>query len=584
MYLSPRTNFRSRDGRESIFKRHRHRAQSIAAFDPNQLNQGQIFLRELYKIVLLISQIDPFSIYKKDNYAWARRQRYHIYQSSNLQIKPSHSREKMKQRLRWLSLTLCGYLSFKFICTCLVQLASDKRFKINRLGDFSKLGHGMTIRGLFANFVVRYAYLIGNPLKSMLGISLFLYLSVVVALVYGFVVIPHIQSTKPFDAITLRFMLDPLRELRRIDMVIEEQLQILLEENPRSSNRLVLTQVPFIHKMRPANYHSDWFFELYHYSLLGTILATGAALIMVLSFVPILLYASAQQGLCKKPKTTAATCSVQDIWHEFSKQDLVALVELHIGLCLAFMVFSNQIALMAHSLIHQLRSTASMRQDLKQCLFLIIAHFSKSRHLRRFTLLRRFRGSGGRVTQEIVNPPSKSDEHLLGVSLLRTLVKLLVTKDELRRNANFVSQIVESFLSSMGVSLVLALLGERLDDLKIVWLRSVIIITIWMALNLVLLVCANAFARIIDLQRVSWSILARLEMFNEPTHSAQVRIKNREASDLDAIVSHWRKFICSGALSDLRNSVRPFKMSITYRRAIRLNFLIISFASLVKHS
>lgn len=551
----------------------------MAAFDTDQLNQGQLILRKFFNFILLFAQIDPFSIYEKDNFSCARRQQYHIYQSSSLQIKSNRSMEKTKKSLRWLSLILCGYLSFKFMCTCLVQLALDRRFKNNHLGGPIKPEGERRIDELFMNFLVQCAYLIGNPLKSMLGISLFIYLSLVVALVYGFVVIPHIQSTEPFDAITLRFMLDPLRELRRIDLVIEEQLIILLNDNPRSSNRLVLCQVPFIYTMRPSNYHSSWFYELYRYSTLSIILGTIAASTTLLSFVPILLYSSAQQGLCKKTIFNA-TCSIRDIWREFSKQDLVALVELYLGMSLALLVFFNQIALLAFSLICQLRSTASMKQDLERCLSLIAAHSCSSRGLRRFTFLHRFRGS----EVHIANGPSKSDEHRLGVTLLRTLIRLLVTKGELRRNANFASRLVESFLSSIGVSLVLALVGERLDDLQIVWLRNVIIITLWMASNLVLLVCANAFARILDLQRVSWSILARLEMFYEPAQSAQASIWSRADSDIGTIISHWRRLVCSGALSDLRNSVRPFNMSITYKRAIRLNFLAISFASLVKHS
>lgn len=558
------------------FKTTRDRTHLNAPFDPDDMNSFQIFLRELTRLALVFLQFDPFLIYKKDH-SNKHKQLYRNFRFTELEIK-SDSSPKLQKSSRWAGLILCAYLSFKFTSNCVVQLILYQHSKRAEHQDGSS--------DLFMDFVIKYADTVGNPLKSLVGFSIFIYSALTVTIIYGFVVIPYLQSIRPFDAGSWRFMLDPLREIKRIDMVIEERLiSLMLVET--GSKRLILDQMPFIHTMRPSNYKPDWYFTLHRSQMTASILIAITIVSILFTFIPLLFHISGRGASCEQ-LLISSTCSIWSVWTRFNNQDVIALIELHVGLTTACTLFANQVVVMLYSFMSQQFLIKDIKRDLEKCLETIstitmvssspdqISLIDSSTSCRIYSDRRSLEHK-----RSSVDSAAKLVNREMDTNILRTLIKLLLTEEELRKNADFISRITESFLTSMTCSLLLMFVGERLDDIQLGWFRSVIIAVIWLGLNLVIVTCADMYARIIHLEQVAWSILARISANASLLSKEQVVLPTTRISSLD---EDWRRLVCGHTLSDLRKSVRPFNMSLTYKRVIKLNFLVVSFASLVRYS
>lgn len=157
--------------------------------------------------------------------------------------------------------------------------------------------------------------------------------------------------------------------------------------------------------------------------------------------------------------------------------------------------------------------------------------------------------------------------------LLRILVKLKVCENEFKKNTAFITEIIQSFLCMMGTVIFVTLLAGRFHGETIGLLKQNALIFAWVANNILLIIWSHTFARTVKLEKISWSLLAQI----------QVRLKQTNRNCMKDFVSmSWQKEITGGSLSDSRNSVRPFGMSITYERAIEFNFVVVSLASLMR--
>lgn len=592
--------------------------------DPNvDLTLIEKLLRRSIYFIFFILSFDPFAIYKNTNARQGKRYKSYLRKETRIAL---GRYDRLQERYRRAIVVLMGYLIARYTLLATIQLMihlgkvgqqqtvgrhSDgnaaslsgqvlmpNKTRVSSSGDITTSSAASVPNSVFKSqfslFMLELSDLMGNPMRDSFGLSIFIYVILTVGIGYTIGYLPHHYSVKPMDAVNLRFMLDPSREIKRVDRVIYDSLASIcasvepfecarastdcqrpvLNELPPSSHQLYLSgslvsrhspswrnhlnqtklvegiererafvrrQRDFLMLMRPPIFSKRWCKELYRISLLLAYFILATAIPYALAVVYALIKSMYESRCASSKKCT------------FNAKELLSIFELLLGMG----VFLFAIHIQVHTIITNSYTQFTMARTIKRNLDLCVNELAKCN----------FEYENGRRIGDN-EQDGALDSHVDNL-LFRTLVRLTVSEEELRRNAAFLSEFVSSFLAVSMACLSIGLIAGRLDGVDLGNFRSISFISVWAATNVLITGCASIFARTLDVEKVAWSILAQ----------STLRITLRgssESSRIDFIATYWRKLVLSYGLSDFRNSVHPYGMAITYKRVIELNFLVLT--------
>lgn len=568
-----------------------HKSTEGQVLNPDRLKGLQKFQKKLLNFVLLACDQDPFLIYK-GIYKHSNQEKYGIYLRPELRVAPS-SLDKLREKVRRPLQVVHIYLTIKFLIIFIVQIIScivAQQYS-SSLEDLNRDGLGSNINqtARAAATIERYDSSIrqlnaigdsvGNPLSVVADVFALLISTLITAILYGFVVMPIKYRDKPLDASNLRFMLDPLREIKRIDLVIEQKLEQISEES--LNNRLVVSLFDQIASLRPPTFKQVWYSFLHWWTML---LAMGAMQGLVTNDLVAYpsMYLSAREAKCKTGNFTKEDCTLLNV---FTWQELVFFFELFISQFLASFIWGMLMVTIFIDLMCQLWLTISIERELKKCLAVLIDENTR---------LRRFYDSRNGFKGQQLNPYRCELTHISGLPfqrvkrrydeiilvLLRTYIKLTVTIDEIRRTARVLKRFTESVLVLVGSLLVTVLFVNYVTDFKLSLIEILLLMLTYGVSNLVFVCSALVFSHMSKQEKIAWSILAELSVYRYYCK----KVTHLEPNELmfELVATRWVKLVHNSTLSDVKNSVLPYGISIRYGTVIKLNFSLLSLMSLLK--
>lgn len=563
-------------------------------------------------LCLMLIDYDPHSIYKGTNKV-SHLAKYRLYLSKELRM-DDNSKGNVKQKVNKVKIIILIYLVIKYTLICTIQIIRYSISQDIRLKSSNEIENtDPTLK-----FLDWLGNLIGNPLVALTGVSLMIYSGFIVGFVYSFGYLPYYFTYNPVDAVSLRFMLDPQREVKRVDMLIKQKLDefasfINMQRDPlresylisyderylsnihhqanshRKNNELNIYQkdenennLVFLNKqmnilneercriwkMRPEYYSSGSFKQL-QTNVLRSCINSVIIGIIILSILPKALFYRAAHGKCQL-MYSREICTINEV---FNWRDLLSYAELLIGIiCLGIIIVFEILTIISNTFC-QLRAAESMKEDLIDYLSLIRKFNSMNDEQRVI--------NSTKMTIENIKyePSNQSSEHLdkqLMSKMLTYLIKLSLTEVDVRLNSIYMTQILESFLITLAMLLLSSLFANRLNGLDMRSFRTTVITGTILGLNVLLIACAFVYARVIDTEKIGWSILAQNSIRTDYLSAKFDSYHN------DIFTLSWQKLILSGGLRDKRNAICVFGLDINFKRVLELNFLVISLISLLK--
>lgn len=579
-----------------------------AFFLPENFPQYVRVTNLLTSLCLMLINYDPHSIYKGTNKV-SHLAKYRLYLSDELRI--DDCKNDLKQKANIAKFIILIYLVTKYIVICIIQII---RYSISQDNLNALENTNQTLK-----FLDYLGSLIGNPLSALTGISLMIYSGFIVGFIYSFGFLPYYFTYNPVDAISLRFMLDAQREIKRVDMLIKQKLDdfasfinmqryplrddylIIYDEryfsdyqqnsNYHKNNKLNIHQkdenenhLMFLNqqmnilneersriwKMRPEYYSSETFKQL-ETNVFRSQINSVAIGIIILCILPESLLNRATHGKCQLIYSREI-CSINDV---FNWRDLLAFAELLFGIiCLGIIIVFEIITIISNNLC-QLRTANNMKEDLTDYLSTI----RKLNIMKEEKRVLNYPNIKMSIRNNKYHSSNQYADHLekqLMGKMLRYLIKLSLTEVDVRLNSVYMSQILESFLITLAMLLLSSLFADRLSGLDMRSFRTTVITGTILGLNVILFACAFSYAKVIDTEKIGWSILA------QNCIRANHQSVEYDSYNYDTFIMSWRKLIISKGLSDTRNAVRVFGLDINFKRILELNFLVISLISLLK--
>lgn len=582
-----------------------------------KLNYLQRFIRQTIVYTLFMLDLDPFLIYKFDSSNPSAQSKIHNQKvrSHNLEefkIDYSHW-DKWRGRWRLVFVSLNIYFIAKFTLITIVQWVLRRySMRVSRLGSKFYLSyhnpahHNLLHNGsnyfqdqaetsIILDYSLWLSSSLGNPYSALYGISMFINLSLAINLIHSIVWLPiYYKCYQPMDALHLRILLSPIREIKRIDYMIEEKLNYILfivrlkllttnnltlcnqvntnyvlEQNFNELKRIAVDlKSNHIDLMRPAAFNIK--FQKNHFkTVLICILLAISITIPWLFYLPRTLINSAINERCRIIKRFQANFNYPEqctFKYIFSAQDVWYLFEVMLAVVALGFLFIIEISMILANVSSQLETVMSMKADLELCLRSL--DFCESINHDNDLL--------GPPSDNLLNDKTARSELMLDSILLRTFIKIRISEEDIRKNNVFVSQWLTSLTGIIGTLLAMIILGGnvRNEHQEIKTLRMAILVWSLLVVNLTLLSCAYAFARTADIAKLAWSALAQMLIRSE-------RRKREFYSDFIAI--SWCKLVDNQAVSENHNSIKLFNMmSVRYRSIIEANFVLISVVSLLR--
>lgn len=569
-----------------------------SVFIPENQSLIRKYTKHFTKWVLFMFDIDPHCIYKGTHHN-SHLAKYRQYSLKELRIDPSN--DKLPRNLKIIKRVILIHLLIKYLINCFVQMM---KYKISEDHKSKNLNVDYKQNQAY-RFFDSLGNLFGNPLSELTGVSLMVYSALIVGFVYAIGYLPYYFSYNPADAVNLRFLLDPQREIKRIDILIRNKLDeyamfINSRKFPLKENYLnrydrrnsIYRPICFksvhytnqtkdnltsldrqmnvlnhersrIWKMRPASYDWERYKEL-HMNIFIFQIAGWTIGITLLCHIPQLIISAATVGKCQI-MYSRENCTFSEV---FNWRDILAFIELSIGVyCFGILIVFDIITIISNT-ICQLESARSIREDLSKYL----------NDIRTFNRKNGEKNSISYSNSELIalnEALDKFGEQLMAEMLLY-LIKTTLSEVDLKSNAIYITQIVESFLITFAMGILSSLLSSRLNGLDIRIFRMGVFMATIAGANLILATSAFVYAKITDNEKIGWSILAQ--------NSIRSSFESKEygSSENDVFTTGWRKLILSRGLSDERNAISVFGMKITFKRVLELNFLVISLISLIR--
>lgn len=594
--------------------------------DVDQINSrdaiapDQWLMKHLTMMIMFIFDYDPFAIYK-ENHKQHSRAKYRQYLRPGVKMQPTNW-DVWRSRLRIINICWLTCLSCKYAYLCCLQVIIYNILQ-SRPGGFSGVQNVWITNATDSllddqsRLVLSLKYsgeLVGNILSDYPGIALIIYLALSVSVSSATYFLPLYYHRKPIDSPSLRNGLNPTIELKRIDTLLDEIISAhLLQANQHMLSELTRlnhhrtstmglsnyayhgldssafkTSYPYSagghaeslalkfksdRSLRPVNYSPNYTLSMWFY-----------ARIVVYCIVPSMLIFYLQIQITLLRATTVSRCETKRIdpcraLDAFTFLDWYSLTEIISQMYVAGFIITFQLIMILMSSFSQLILANEMQSELS---FL-------SDTLRRLLDYRTIHGgqSNDDHKQLLVIYENKLNDqheaHLLEV-LWRTLIKVSILNRDMRSEAVFITEQTTSALGITGSLLLIALFTGQMKVIDMHGLRRSIIRGVWVMGNIVVIRCANVYARIVRVNGISWSILAQLSMIRQTRLSTTIA---RDSTTItvdylgDYLDSSWRRLILSQYLLDRYNSVRPLGVSLTYKKVLEINFFIVSLVALL---
>lgn len=579
------------------------------------------------KVLYYVYNFDAMAIYK-GNYRHRNRAKYaSLYlrqpelRINELEWNSSDRLERLRPMVRRVSLVIYFVILVRFSMICVVQFAkyqattfivsNSQQQTISSRVDLNTTTTTQTVLTEETNWiklmkVLRVYHLFGDQwLSDFPGVVMFVYISVLASISYSIYYLPRCHQIEPADACDLRMGLEPERERRRLDLMIGEDIQRQVRAKQLHERTLATGEDQFFpiskttcrrRKKKTHEADSSWSWWDIRAEARPSHYWSGHRrywLVCKNAFVPVVGLSMAfaigvQISLinwsmtlrCSRLRLISGTDSCC-LWDAFTPGEIYTMLELIFAMYwMGIILGVSQLSIVAH-LDGQLTTIGELERDMNDLLTAL-----------RLTneLAQRNSGGSSSIASSLADTSRKTSKNLrtseeLNKVLLRSLVRTNVHLSEVRSRAEFISEQVSSLVVLFGMGMVLALTAVRMEGPDIEHLRANIIRSLWLASNFILIICAHEFARLLRLERVAWPIAAQLNtivarQYNNSSGGKLIFIR-ASSLQLDPLLAGWLRLIECGCLVDIRNSVRPFGVSLTFKRILQMNFYVTSLAALV---
>lgn len=626
-------------------------------------------IRYIIVFGLFLAGLDCYGIYKSSSKV---KNRY--FNSAELQL-PITNLDRWRQRFRFVFLILMIYVIIKLITINLIELILHS-FVYSKLNNnnfnnyyrkhyhsssqtitttttttieplthmimnsysnkdkdyiYIKLKHLTEDYNSFKNKTIvsalELSFFIGNPLSDLYGICLMINSILIITLSHSAIFLPYYyENIKPMNALHLRLLLYPAREIRRIDLIIHEQLDYMksiitnrtfnvgdsnnsqmyvryFEKQNINELKEVINDLKLNHveTMRPAacdkEFHSKHFGNVQKFLFYVLLI-----LLPWTYYLPKILLSESINNRCSDDikKIKSFILKKSDIDCQFSYQDILLIIEISLSVLYQSFWFALETVMILSNVSSQLESVRIIKEDMDICLRSL--RFCETINKDDILLLADNHNQYQHSVEDLINDvdsirsryhneqivarlatnnratnKSEKSELMLDSILLRTLIKLKISIQDIQKNNDFVSQMISSWVGIIAPLLVFTIFSGIMSDItesqQIKSLRTALLLWVLLVINVILLSCAYSFARTSDVSKLAWSALAQM----------LIRLERRKREFYnDFIAVNWCKYVLSGSLIE-SSSVKLFNMlNVKFRSILEFNFILISVASLLK--
>lgn len=592
-------------------------------FDPDDLPWDVFIFRRILIYLLVLYNYDVFAIYK-GKYAGSSRAKYRHFMVAELRMKPDYWDG---WRIRWKFVHTIVYVIFsiRYTAICIVQLIlyqaklsadnSNKSSERN-MEDYST-GPMSTEYGdrhpntpaikLLSDYHILDIF--SSALADHPGVSLMIHIALLASVTYSFLLVPQKYAKKPLNSPLMRFRIDPLREIRRMELFVGEKIEDVIwnlnchstvgwsrsdwsakqfksttvecvsrhstERSPdnhgferatstivRANTRLATLKPDPI--LTPARYNLNYYRKICSRARD----LSYVVIVLAVSFL-VLLQRNIIKSITDIQCNSRQMCTLREA---FTWRDIESLGHMTMVMLWTGSFISVQIIELLLYVISQLHSINEVKYYLTDLLNAIRLLNDSSVELRVF--LRNNRKLMFMTNNRCNDRTDGIFEDLNG-ALLKTLIKTRVSKDDLNVFTGQMSELVSSILVLFGSILILALSAGKIGGNDIATMRTNVFISIWIGSNILLIECAYVFTKMTRIEQLIWSIVALLR-------TLQARHCDIVGGELECLIKSWNDFALKQNTPDARNAVRPFGFSLTYRMVLKMNFSVITIAALLK--
>lgn len=550
------------------------------------LNSCQLFQKKICYIVYALLYFDPFLIHK-GTFKRANEVKYRVYLEPELRIHEKSRFDEIRVKLRKHLLTVFWYMIIKSFVLCIIHLITCILIK-RRNNDFAN----KDLNELKLAKVRKIGDLIGNPLSNYPETGLMAYVIFLVTIGYGLIILPNIYQNEPMDVAYLRFMLDPQREIRRIEFIIIQQLERVFIES--SNYRLVMAQLNQLALLRPSTFNPTWYQIIYWFLItitLGAILASILHAVLIAFVFRFLI-----RSKCKSIELET-NCL---IWNAYTWQEILSLIDLVIGQIACITLWSAVILTMISYIACQLWLSLGIKRDLSRCLAIIRNENLRFRRFHRRRTSSELEGDiksphnakfsqSARVNRTKLDKEQDTNrnwgmkirEEMVIENLLQTYIKITVGIEEMRRAARFLNQFTETLIILISSLVLSVTLIYRIGDINAIILSTWVFILAYFLANLVLFFAAFVFSLTSKQEKLAWSILAELVIYNHDRRRLWNKC-NPNHNLINVMTQRWLRYIHNHNLIDKNNTVIAYGFGISYSLLIKLNFYVVSLVFLIK--
>lgn len=554
-------------------------------------------LRIVLQIVLFCFNYNVFSIYKGSHES-ASRPHYQRYLVPGLKM-PAHWLDPWRRR--WLRLFTFLYilLTAHHAIICMISLLLLNKSSIE-VAAYNSAGISYQLQQQALDFVYEHD-LMGiflNILYDHPGLSICCHIAIWVQVSYPIYLAHFVHTKRPYDSPLIRLGIDPCREIRRVNMLVRERMDLLFSglnyykqqtqmddatNHSRTTTTLYFPSIghwcaidsilsarrgsrsylraglvkpapnePVDPVLRAARYHLEYYARNWHSTWRYVCYVVAVSTITLAYLALFSFYLTIRDIRCLHRGISAELCTFERV---FFPTDVLSIAEqTFIWVGLGTFVSIQLINIVNHNLsqLDTISETKYYLRDLLSALRLL----NDQKNPRDLTL----------------DEYQLSKAVYLNEALLKTLLKTqLAIEDAIQMNPAM-AELVASILGLFSSGLVLLLTVGRLGDYQIDSIRANIIRSFCSIANILVVLCAYTSSKLMLVQPVVWSIVAQLKIIPQ-------RCILRRA-ELGYLVEAWNEFATHQlGTNDRRNFVCPFGIKLSYKVVISMNFFIISVAT-----
>lgn len=424
-----------------------------------------------------------------------------------------------------------------------------------------------------------------NSVRSLSSSRAIVQFVVGLTLFYVYVLVTPLIKRKSVDATNLRFMLDPTREIKRVDLMIRNVLNKISDESP--GNRLVTDLATQISSLRPFTFTTKWYHTFYWVTSALLIPMSITTLVFTGVFYYIFVL-TAKESLCTFKQVDK--CNYGDA---FSGIDTFYVSEIVFADWLLTTNGSFVLFIYGLNSVCQLVMIHNAERELRICRSTLInavkyfeefqhSHLYQNRLYQRATIFSGLKGAGS-ISYGGSSSGWSGRQQDVELRLLRTYVNLTITGHEVKKTVLVIGAFVEIYLTVSSAAILIIFLISMVNGSSSDMIEEVLLATYWLLTNPILFASAYVSTRTIKLEKIAWSVLAELAKYRTSfVHRGNMRLYRSNDRLFTVLERRWRRLVESYALSDRRNSIRAFGLSLTYGQVLSLNFFLMSTASILR--